>query len=139
VLAFRNTAMACLKRPWKTYRDGTLFYGSSKTGNKRLPLTGKQGNKNFYKGTRSSGIGHISKHGKYSINYDRVRTFVVPETLDECVLKPLVSKNVPIPTDSYKGYTLGAVDGKLYLEKVKEFIETGDVKFPISETYVERG
>ncbi|KAF6006553.1 hypothetical protein HII13_005030 [Brettanomyces bruxellensis] len=139
VLNFRNTALASLRRPWKTYRDGTLFYGSSKTGNKRLPLTGKQGNKNFYKGTRSSGIGHLNKRGKYKINYDKVRTFVVPETLDECVLKPLVSKNVPIPKDSFKGYKLGAVDGKLYLDKVKEFIETGEVKFPISETYVERG
>ncbi|QPG74593.1 hypothetical protein FOA43_001924 [Brettanomyces nanus] len=139
ILAFKQTAETFLTRPWKTYRDGTLFYGQSKSGNKRLPLSTKQGNKNFYKGTRSSGIGRLNKFGKYKIDYNRVRTFVVPETLDECVLKPLVSSKAPIPKNSFKGYDLGAVDGRLYLDKIKEFIETGKTEFPRSETYVERG
>lgn len=139
MLAFKQTAETCLRRPWKTYRDGTLFYGASKAGNKRLPLSTKQGNKNFYKGTRSSGIGHMDNHGRYTIDYKRVRTFVVPDTLDECVLKPLVSSQASSPRNSFQGYKLGASDGKLYLDKVKEFIETGKVEFPRSETYVERG
>ncbi|GME88959.1 hypothetical protein B5S28_g4852 [[Candida] boidinii] len=138
VLSFHETVSSGLRRPWKTYRDGTLFYGLSKTGNKRLPLTTKQGNKNFYKGTRSSGIGKLDLFGTYKINYEKVRTFVVPQDLDSCPLKPLVSSNVPIPKQNFKGYK-NSMDGKLLLDKVKEFIETGEVKFPRSETWVERG
>ncbi|VEU22120.1 DEKNAAC103130 [Brettanomyces naardenensis] len=138
VLAFKETAETCLRRPWKTYRDGTLFYGQSKAGNKRLPLSTKQGNKNYYKGTRSSSIGKFNQYGKYTINYEKVRTFVIPEDLDECVLRPLVSSLAPVPKNSFKGYE-GAADGRLYLDKVKEFIETGKVEFGRSETYVERG
>ena len=38
------------------FRDGTLYYGQLKSGSKRHALTGKQGNKHYYKGTRSTGI-----------------------------------------------------------------------------------
>lgn len=134
--SFHSSAASLLKRPWKTYKDGTLFYGQSKAGNKRLPLSTKQGNKNFYKGTRSSGIGHISDKGKYTINYNRVRTFVTPEDMST-PLKALVSKSVPVPKNTFKGYT-GATDGRLWLDKVKEYVETGEVKFVTTETYVEK-
>ncbi|KAG0671375.1 hypothetical protein C6P40_003781 [Pichia californica] len=134
--SFHTSTPALLKRPWKTYKDGTLFYGQSKAGNKRLSLSTKQGNKNFYKGTRSSGIGHISNKGKYTIDYQKVRTFVTPADMST-PLKPLVSANVPIPKNTFKGYT-GITDGRLWLNKVKEYIETGDVQFEKSDTYVEK-
>lgn len=77
-----------LLRPWKTFKDGTLFYGIQKTGSNRHPLTSKQGNKNFYKGTRSSGVGSHTQYGGYSIKWEKVRTYVVPASLsntDVCI------------------------------------------------------
>lgn len=133
---FHSSTQSLLKRPWKTYKDGTLFYGQSKAGNKRLALSTKQGNKNFYKGTRSSGIGHISSKGTYNIDYARVRTFVTPADMST-PLKPLVSANTPVPKNTFKGYT-GATDGRLWLNNVKEYIENGDVKFEKTETYIEK-
>lgn len=133
---FHTSAPTLLRRPWKTYKDGTIFYGQSKAGNKRLTLSTKQGNKNYYKGTRSSGIGHISSKGKYAIDYNKVRTFVTPADMST-PLKPLVSASVPIPKNTFKGYT-GITDGRLWLDKVKEYIETGNVEFEKTETYIER-
>ena len=133
---FHASAAQLLKRPWKTYKDGTLFYGQSKAGNKRLALSTKQGNKNYYKGTRSSGIGHMSDKGKYSINYSRVRTFVTPEDMST-PLKPLVSANIPVPKNTFKGYT-GITDGRLWLDKVKEYVEHGEVNFEVTNTAVEK-
>lgn len=135
---FHLSALLSLRRPWKTYRDGTLFYGDTKTGSKRHALTTKDGNKNFYKGTGSSSIGRHTKHGKYVINWDKVRTFVVPETLEETTLKPYVSSNVPELKHSFKGYK-GPQDPELFLTKLKEFINNGKVDSMVSETYVERG
>lgn len=137
VRSFSSTGVSLLRRPWKTYRDGSLFYGFSKNGNKRLALTTKQGNKNFYKGTRSTGIGHMDNWGGYHIKYEKVRTFVVPESLETCQFKPLVSSNAPIPKNSFKGYT-GITDGRLQFAKIKEFVETGKPSYPVSETYVEK-
>ncbi|TID28548.1 hypothetical protein CANINC_002421 [Pichia inconspicua] len=133
---FHSSTTTLLRRPWKTYKDGTLFYGQSKAGNKRLPLSTKQGNKNFYKGTRSSGIGHLDKWAKYEIDYNRVRTFVTPADMST-PLKPLVSSNVAIPKNTFKGFT-GPTDGRLWIEKVKEYIETGEVKIEKSETHIEK-
>ncbi|GMM29785.1 mitochondrial 54S ribosomal protein YmL27 [Martiniozyma asiatica (nom. inval.)] len=134
--AFHHTPASLLKRPWKKDRDGTIFYGSSKTGNKRLPLTSKQGNKNFYKGNGASRIGSLDLHGGYHIKYNKVRTFIVPEEATT-VLKPLVSPNCPIPKASFKGYT-GPADGKLYWNKVKEYIKDGEAKYEVTETYLEK-
>lgn len=80
-------------RPWKTFKDGTLFYGTSKTGSKRHPLTSKQGNKNFYKGTRSSGVGQHTSTGKYTIHWDKVRTYVVPAGLSNTDVSKLKYSN----------------------------------------------
>lgn len=134
--SFHSSASALLRRPWKTYKDGTLFYGQSKSGNKRVPLSTKQGNKNYYKGTRSSSIGRLSDKGKYMIDYNRVRTFVPPADM-ATPLKPLVSASVPVPKNTFRGYT-GVTDGRLWLDKVKEYVETGDVKFVKTETYIEK-
>ncbi|GME67891.1 unnamed protein product [Ambrosiozyma monospora] len=136
ILQFQETLATNLKRPWQTYRDGQLFYGQSKSGNKRLPLSTKQGNKNFYKGTRSSGIGKFDIFGKYTINYQKVRTFVVPAELDECLLKPLVSANCPTVKNTFSGY-YGVTDGRYVFDQVKQFIETGNVDFKTTEDYKE--
>jgi large subunit ribosomal protein L41 len=122
-----------LLRPWKPYKDGTLFYGLRKTGNKRWPLTTKQGNKNFYKGTRSSGIGRFTSRGRYLINWEKVRTYVVPSNVHTTDLKPFVCSTAPKIVNSYKGYKEGAIDGNLYLDKVKEFIEYGTVESPAAQ------
>ena len=65
------------------FRDGTLYYGQLKSGSKRHALTGKQGNKHYYKGTRSTGIGSWDSRGRYHINWEKVRTYVVPERLEQ--------------------------------------------------------
>lgn len=77
----KPTQVNQLLRPWKTYKDGTLFYGSSKTGSNRHPLTTKQGNKNFYKGVRASGNGSHTPTGRFTIHFNKVRTYVVPAGL----------------------------------------------------------
>lgn len=51
---------------------------------RRLALTTKQGPKGYYKGNRTGTIGKHTKWGGYTINYERVRTYVVPENLDDC-------------------------------------------------------
>lgn len=84
----RPTAPTFLLRPWQRFRTGAPPYGFTKKGNNRWPLTTKDGNKNYYKGTGSSGIGRWTKHGRYKVNYEKVRTYVVPaqlETTDVCV------------------------------------------------------
>ncbi|CAL9731728.1 large ribosomal subunit protein mL41 [Monosporozyma unispora] len=129
-----------LTRPWKKYRDGTLFYGLSKSGNNRTALTTKQGNKTMYKGTRSSGIGKHTKHGQYVIQWNKVNTFVVPKFVN-LDLKPLVSTNVPELKHEYTGYNKGPLDSKLYFSKLKQYIQQGNVQSEASDIacYAERG
>ena len=129
-----------LTRPWKKFRDGTLFYGLSKSGNNRIALTTKQRNKTMYKGTRSSGIGKHTKHGQYVIQWNKVNTFVVPKFVN-LDLKPLVSTNVPELKHEYVGYSKGPLDTKLYFDKLKQFIEQGSVQSDASNIacYTKRG
>ncbi|TKA54285.1 hypothetical protein B0A53_03377 [Rhodotorula sp. CCFEE 5036] len=70
----------------------------------RAPLTSKQGNKEFYKGTGSMpGLGP-KRQGRYAagskapyiLMRERMRTFVVPQGLDSSDLKPYVSKMVDV-------------------------------------------
>ncbi|CCF55800.1 hypothetical protein KAFR_0A03650 [Kazachstania africana CBS 2517] len=121
----KPTSIAQLTRPWKRYRDGTLFYGLSKSGNKRVPLTTKQGNKTMYKGTRSSGIGRHTKYGEYVIDWNKVRTFVTPSVFNKD-LKPLVSQNLPELKHNYKGFDKGPMDPKLYISKLREYVKFGE-------------
>ncbi|PVU85788.1 hypothetical protein BB560_006900 [Smittium megazygosporum] len=65
------------------------FYRGARHG----VLTSKQG-RNFYKGTRTGSTGHHTRHGTYVIEWDKVRTFVVPD-LTNFKLKPYVSYSVP--------------------------------------------
>jgi large subunit ribosomal protein L41 len=48
---------------------------------RRLALTTKQTNKGFYKGTGTGSTGRHTKHGGYIIEWEKVRTYVVPPNL----------------------------------------------------------
>jgi large subunit ribosomal protein L41 len=47
----------------------------------RMALNTKQANKGFYKGTGSGSTGRHTQHGGYIIEWDKVRTYVVPKDL----------------------------------------------------------
>lgn len=123
VLNFQASTTASLRRPWQTYRNGQLWYGQLKSGSKRHPLYSKQGNKDFYKGTRSSGNGKLTKAGIYEINWQKVRTYVVPTDLLSSDLKPFVSKDVPEILQKTPGYNDGFKSPELAWNNVKDFIE----------------
>lgn len=46
---------------------------------RRMRLTTKQGPKGYYKGTRTGSMGTHTKFGKYLIDYNKVRTYVMPD------------------------------------------------------------
>ncbi|KAJ3065335.1 hypothetical protein HK102_007930 [Quaeritorhiza haematococci] len=56
----------------------------------RAIMTGKHGNKNYYKGTGGGRLGHWSLKGRYRIDPWRLRSFIVPD-LSNSQLKPYVS------------------------------------------------
>lgn len=49
----------------------------------RLRLTTKQVNGGYYKGTRSGSMGYFAENGSYVIDWKKVRTYAVPEDLDQ--------------------------------------------------------
>ncbi|KAL2821333.1 hypothetical protein BDW59DRAFT_150136 [Aspergillus cavernicola] len=58
----------------------------------RLRLTTKQVNGGYYKGNRTGSMGYFEKNGSYVIDWKKVRTYVVPENLNEFKLTPFVTK-----------------------------------------------
>lgn len=124
ILSFQGTALASLRRPWQTFKDGQIWYGQMKSGSKRHALTTKQGNKNFYKGTRSSGIGRLNNQGVYIMDWSKVRTFVVPPRVPE--LKALVSPHTPQVAQKFIGYTDLFKDPDYTWDSIVSFIEKGD-------------
>lgn len=125
----KPSGVQLLLRPWKKFRTREPFYGLTKSGNKRWSLSTKQGNKNFYKGTGSTGIGRWTNFGRYQVNWEKVRTFVVPADLNSSDLKPLVDPTTPNIKNHYQGYK-GPCDPKLHLQKVMEFVEYGTEDSP---------
>ncbi|KAL4918299.1 hypothetical protein BDW62DRAFT_181705 [Aspergillus aurantiobrunneus] len=65
----------------------------------RLRLTTKQVNGGYYKGNRTGSMGYFAKNGSYVIDWKKVRTYVVPENLNEFKLTPFVTK-LMAPTKS---------------------------------------
>jgi len=49
----------------------------------RQALNTKMTNKGYYKGTGTGSMGRHTKHGGYKIEWDKVRTYVVPKDLKE--------------------------------------------------------
>ncbi|KAL4928603.1 mitochondrial 54S ribosomal protein mL41 [Aspergillus undulatus] len=65
----------------------------------RLRLTTKQVGGGYYKGNRTGSMGYFAKNGSYVIDWKKVRTYAVPENLDEFKLTPFVTK-LMAPTKS---------------------------------------
>ena len=55
---------------------------------RKLRLTVKDVNKGFYKGTRTGSMGRHTKKGGYVIEFEKVRTYVVPSLVDFNVSSP---------------------------------------------------
>lgn len=105
---------------------------------RRLALTTKKARKGFYKGTGTGSTGTHTKHGGFVIDYDKVRTYVVPPKLNEfkvCLqlqwgmwrelvlmimgqLTPFVTKKIKAVPGKFKD-AKGALSGKAYLKKWK--------------------
>lgn len=126
MLNFQASVTANLRRPWQTFKDGQIWYGVMKSGSKRHSLTTKQGNKNFYKGTGSTGVGKLNDAGNYIVNWTKVRTYVVPADMHLSNMKALVSPNSPQIQQNYIGYQDGAKDGELAWNNIVDFIEYGE-------------
>ncbi|KAK2737701.1 hypothetical protein FQN57_007449 [Myotisia sp. PD_48] len=61
----------------------------------RLRLTTKQVGRGYYKGNRTGSMGaHGAKKGTYFIDWTKVRTYVVPEGLEDFKLTPFVTKRM---------------------------------------------
>ncbi|KAF2261982.1 hypothetical protein CC78DRAFT_499251 [Lojkania enalia] len=60
---------------------------------RRLPLTTKQARKGFYKGNGVGMLGTIDRYGRFTVDWNRVRTFVVPRDVDVCKLTPFVAES----------------------------------------------
>ncbi|GAB5588333.1 60S ribosomal protein L27 [Umbelopsis nana] len=64
-------------------------------GARRTPMTSKRGH-NYYKGTGSGAMGRHTKRGGYLIDWNKVRTYVVPDITD-FNLSPYVSRKTTPP------------------------------------------
>ena len=58
-------------------------------------MTAKMGH-NYYKGNRVGALGEHTGWGSYKIDYNRVRTYVVPKNLNDSSVHPLVSLTEPL-------------------------------------------
>ncbi|KAH6647632.1 putative ribosomal protein [Truncatella angustata] len=87
---------------------------------RKLPLTTKDMNKGFYKGTRTGSVGRHTKFGGYVIEWDKVRTYVVPAGLDTFKLSPFVTNKIVKTKGRYEGFAAGPSEPLLYLERWKD-------------------
>ncbi|ROT36289.1 hypothetical protein SODALDRAFT_335379 [Sodiomyces alkalinus F11] len=87
---------------------------------RHLRLTTKDVNKGFYKGNRTGAMGRHTRFGGYQIEWNRVRTYVVPERLrdPEFKLTPFVGKTIHPERGRYETKA-GPKDPALYLETWK--------------------
>lgn len=125
VAKFQQSVSTLLRRPWQKERAQNLWYGHWKTGSKRHALTTKQGNKNFYKGTRSAGYGKLNSSGHFIMDWTKVRTYVVPAELGTTELKSLVLPKTPQILQKFRGYNDGFKDPEFAWHNIKNFIEYG--------------
>ncbi|TRX92342.1 hypothetical protein FHL15_006728 [Xylaria flabelliformis] len=86
---------------------------------RKLPLTTKDIKKGFYKGTRTGSMGRHTKHGSYRIEWNKVRTYVVPPGLSEFKLTPFVTPKIETTRGRYEGYAKGPKSPELYLDRWK--------------------
>ncbi|KAI5866101.1 mitochondrial ribosomal protein L27-domain-containing protein [Durotheca rogersii] len=86
---------------------------------RKLRLTTKDIKKGFYKGTRTGSMGRHTRYGGYIIDWDKVRTYVVPPGLNEFKLTPFVTKKMPPTRGRYEGYAMGPKSAEVYLNRWK--------------------
>ncbi|KAI0506056.1 mitochondrial ribosomal protein L27-domain-containing protein [Xylaria bambusicola] len=86
---------------------------------RKLPLTTKDINKGYYKGTRTGSMGQHTKFGGYVIDWKKVRTYVVPSNLDTFNLTPFITMKFEHTRGRYEGYKLGPKSPELYLDRWK--------------------
>lgn len=84
----------------------------------RLRLTTKQVNGGYYKGNRTGSMGYFAKNGSYVIDWKKVRTYAVPENLDDFKLTPFVTK-LMAPTKSK--YTQDVIQNGRIIERERGF------------------
>ncbi|KAF4635861.1 hypothetical protein G7Y89_g2231 [Cudoniella acicularis] len=85
----------------------------------RLALNTKNANKGYYKGTGTGSTGSHTKHGGYIINWEKVRTYVVPQNLKDFKLTPFVTKKIRPVKGRFEGDPKGAFSGERYLAQWK--------------------
>ncbi len=102
-------------------------------GRRRYPLSTKDGKKDYYKGTGSSGIGRHTKYGGYIIDWSKVKTFVVPEEFQYSDLKTFVSSTSPDFKNSFSGFQNGPMNGNWYLKSLDDYIKYGEVETNVDE------
>ncbi|MCJ1372473.1 hypothetical protein MMC20_003698 [Loxospora ochrophaea] len=86
---------------------------------RRLALTTKQVNGGYYKGTGSGSMGSHTKHGGYRIDWNKVRTYVVPQDLKDFKLTPFVTRNMEPLKGYFEGDRQGGLSGNRYLSRWK--------------------
>ncbi|KAM7207464.1 Mitochondrial ribosomal protein L27 domain containing protein [Naviculisporaceae sp. PSN 640] len=94
----------------RLFAQGSMRY-------RKLRLTTKDVNKGFYKGTGTGNVGRHTKHGDFTIEWAKVRTYVCP-SLEGFKLTPFVTKNVKATHGQYED-KMGPKSPRLYLERWK--------------------
>ncbi|KAM3498481.1 hypothetical protein MY10362_008202 [Beauveria mimosiformis] len=87
---------------------------------RHLKLTTKDVNKGFYKGNRTGSMGRHTRYGGYVIEWNKVRTYAVPD-LKDFKLTPFVSRQVYPESGDYKGLAKGSADPHFYVEQWKRY------------------
>lgn len=103
----------------------------------RHALSTKKTNKGYYKGTGTGSMGSHTKHGGYVIDWNKVRTYVVPNNLKDfkvhlqifsrlvhrlltdMKLTPFVTRNMQPVKGRFEGDPKGAISGEAYLARWK--------------------
>jgi len=76
-------------------------------------------NKGYYKGTGSGSMGRHTKHGGYIIEWEKVRTYVVPPNLKDFHLSPFITRRMKPTKGRFEGDPKGAFSGDAYLKRWK--------------------
>ncbi|KAK4454075.1 mitochondrial ribosomal protein L27-domain-containing protein [Podospora aff. communis PSN243] len=84
---------------------------------RKLRLTTKDVNKGYYKGVGTGSMGRHTKYGTYVIEWEKVRTYVVPP-LEGFKLTPFVANTIPRVYGQYETKA-GPRDPEVYLSKWK--------------------
>ncbi|KAF7541065.1 hypothetical protein G7Z17_g12045 [Cylindrodendrum hubeiense] len=88
---------------------------------RHLKLTTKDVAKGYYKGNRTGSMGRHTKYGGYVIEWNKVRTYTVPQNLKDFKLTPFVSREIKAQKGDYQGLEKGPQDPQFYVEQWKRY------------------